>query len=142
MAAAEKLDAQYPSARIAYVFEAGTRGSGEIQKTFDWNYTDREQRPKLKLLSLKFEGKEFAPLQAADILAYELYRYFPRTVSPPPSSEVARDEIKVLAECPLKSWARLEDSEIFKWATIVEAAVVHHGYRRKPNRSMESRLKT
>jgi hypothetical protein len=121
------LSPNYPSARIAYVFEIGARGSGEVKKVFDWNYKDREQRPKLKLLSIKFEGKEFTPLQAADILAYELYRLVPHEIGLDANSGHRKTHISMLADCNMKSWGRLEERELFKWAEIVTAAADYHG---------------
>ena len=120
------LEPDYPSARIAYILEAGTNGSGEILKVFNWNYNDREQRPKLKLMSLKFEGKEFSPLQAADILAYELYRLAPHAIGADVTNRPRTDNLRMLSDCKLTSWIRLEDSELMKWARIIEVAAQHH----------------
>lgn len=63
------------NAWVSYVFESGTRGSGTILKIFNHNTIDPVQREYMRLLSLRFEPKkEFLPLQAADILAYEIYK--------------------------------------------------------------------
>jgi hypothetical protein len=60
---------------VSYVFEGGARGSGTVSKLFNHNVTDPVQKERMRLLSLRFEPKkEFLPLQAADILAYELYK--------------------------------------------------------------------
>ncbi len=57
----------------AYVMEDGARGKGEVLKAYDLMkglYGDSA-----RMLSIKFEGKRnFVPLQAADILAYELFK--------------------------------------------------------------------
>ena len=59
----------------SYVFEGGARGAGTILKIFQHNVNDPVQKERLRLLSLRFEPKrEFLPLQAADILAYEVYK--------------------------------------------------------------------
>jgi hypothetical protein len=97
--AAHILEPDYPSARVAYVFEAGTRGSGEIQKVFNWNFNDHEQRPRLKLISLSFEGKEFTPLQAADILAYELYKYLPHVIGMNVAYGPRTTDLSMLSDC-------------------------------------------
>lgn len=132
--AARILESGYPSARIAYVFEAGSRGAGEVMKVFDWNYKNREQRPKLKLLSLKFEGKEFSPLQAADILSYELYRLVPHEIGLDVKTGSRKEHVRMLADCKLKAWGRLEESELLKWAEIVTMASDHHGYSGRKRR--------
>jgi hypothetical protein len=128
---ARVLEPDYPSARIAYVFEAGTRGSGEISKVFNWNFDDREQRSKMKLLSITFEGKEFLPLQAADILAYELYRLVPHEIGIDVATRPRTENLSMLSDCKLKSWGRLEDAELTKWAAILEAAAQHHEPKQK-----------
>ena len=65
--------------QIAYVFESGDLGVGQIMKLVQANLMDEEQAAKLHLLSFRIEDKrKFVALQAADILAYELYQHFPR----------------------------------------------------------------
>ena len=144
--AARILEPGYPSARIAYFFEAGTRGSGEILKVFNWNYNDREQRPKLKLISIKFEGKEFPPLQAADILAYELYRRIPFDLGIQGAVGPRMENWNLLSDCKLRAWGRLEDAELFKWAQIVAASAIHNAPRSRlgghPKPASRGHLKT
>ncbi len=122
---AKLIEGDFPSARIAYVFEIGAPLSGEVHKVFNWNYKDPAQRAALKLLSIKFEGKEFAPLQAADILAYELYRYFP--VQAGLTDGPARiASMEMLKECKSTRWGRLSEDELFKWAEISTIATQYH----------------
>jgi hypothetical protein len=58
---------------MALVFEEGARGSGYVRKGFgelNRSFAD------YGLSSLSFAGKaDFEPLQAADILAYEIFRH-------------------------------------------------------------------
>lgn len=57
---------------IAYIYEAGAIGAGQVLKTFQENLADAGQKHALRLNSLDFKSKaDFVPLQAADILAYE-----------------------------------------------------------------------
>jgi len=64
---------------VAYVFEKGTEGQADILKMFNENMRDPARKEHFRLLSLRFEDKrKYLPLQAADILAYELYQHFPR----------------------------------------------------------------
>ncbi len=124
--AAELLAPGYPSARIAYVFEAGTKGSGAVKRVFDWNYTNREQRESLKLLSLKFEGKEFTPLQAADVLACELYRH---------GAYAKPFDLGMLSACKLKIWNRLDDQSLMNYARVADVAARYHGHSGRRNTS-------
>jgi hypothetical protein len=124
----------YPSARIAYTFERGSKGASEVQKMFDWNLSDLEQRGILRLESIRFRNKSTAQLQAADILAYELYRLLPHMLG---SKNRPRrtDILSMLAECKLRSWIALDERELTKFAQVSAAAAAYHGTSRKPRRS-------
>lgn len=64
---------------IDYVFETGDVGRGQVEKLFRYNQMNPEQAALLHVGGLRFEDKrKFGSLQAADILAYELYQHFPR----------------------------------------------------------------
>jgi hypothetical protein len=70
----EKSDEE---AVVAYVFEDGIKGSGRLTDAFSG--TSPEMRERYRYRSLTFGGKrDFLPLQAADLLAYETYRVMPR----------------------------------------------------------------
>jgi hypothetical protein len=116
--AAKLLDPQFPSARIKYIFEMGAEGTGQVLKTFRQNSKDPDQRTALKLLSLQFESKEFVPLQAADILAYELSRHLPRQLG----TNSRRPRVWHLK--PLSGvqriWGFMEDDELQKWTEILD----------------------
>jgi hypothetical protein len=59
-----------------YVLENGVAGQYQILNAYD-----ETERERFKVLSLRFEDKRnFVPLQAADILAYELYKELPQQV--------------------------------------------------------------
>jgi len=65
-------------ARAAYMYDAGTRGSGEILKSFSEVLKTKEQaaRDRYRLATVNFvDNREITPLQAADLLAYEVYRF-------------------------------------------------------------------
>jgi hypothetical protein len=66
-----------PGSRVALVFEAGARGRHQVQTAYDeLPYKTREY---MNFLSLTFGKKtEFEPLQAADILAYEQFKHYPK----------------------------------------------------------------
>jgi hypothetical protein len=64
---------------IAYVFDSVGKGHGDIQKAFLVNHHDPRTRELFRTHSLRFEDeKQSLPLQAADLLAYELHRELPR----------------------------------------------------------------
>ena len=104
--------------QVAYVFETGARGSGQVHKAFTWLEQNPGSKAEMRLLALSFQNKrEYCPLQAADILAYELYLYFPKSVKK--SGRPVRYGVKALAEAP-RDWGRLDMAVLEEWARIVE----------------------
>jgi len=103
--------------QIAYVFESGAPGYGQVLKVFRWNEQSPGDKEQMRLLSLSFQNKrEFCPLQAADILAYELYKYLPESGQP------TRYGIKALTDSP-RDWGYMDIAELEKWARILEIRV-------------------
>ncbi len=102
--------------RIAYVFESGSKGAGQVLRVFQYNMNEPVQREKTRVLSLRFEDKrDFLPLQASDILAYELYKESHRQRG----FENPRYPLTILADIP-RSWGRFDEVELRKWADILE----------------------
>lgn len=102
---------------IAYVFEAGTRGIGEFARVFGSVLKDPENKEYFRLLSLRFEGKQdFLPLQAADLLAYELYRELPRKAGWEQKS--VRYPLTALAAVP-RRWGYYDEGELRKLFEIL-----------------------
>jgi hypothetical protein len=67
---------------ITYILEDGAVGKGEITGVITPILSDPKQRRELRLKTLCFESKKhLLPLQAADILVYELYKHHNRTGS-------------------------------------------------------------
>ena len=60
---------------IHYVFEAGTEGAEQFNRTMNILYKNDEAREKNRIAGWSFESKATMPLQAADILAYEFYKF-------------------------------------------------------------------
>jgi hypothetical protein len=115
-------EAQAWDAWIAYVFESGTTGAGQILKVFQYNEQDTKEKEKLRLLSLRFENKrEFVPLQAADILAYELYQLLPRQLGIDPRP-VRSGVLSLLAANPTHNWGQLDEAAIKEWAERIDAS--------------------
>jgi hypothetical protein len=104
---------------FAYVVESGTKGFGQIDKVFQLNEQNPQQKAKLRLLSLRFENKrQYLPLQAADVVAYELYQQTPKQlglVQKPPRLF----SLSQLTRKP-KDWGYLDDQQMKQWAEIIE----------------------
>ncbi|HUG48057.1 MAG TPA: DUF3800 domain-containing protein [Candidatus Limnocylindria bacterium] len=120
---------------IAYVFESGTRGAGQVLKVFQANEQDAKQKDRLRLLSLRLENKrQFVPLQAADILAYELYQHLPRQLGTDPRPP-RRYALNQLRRQPPR-WGYLDDERLTLFAEAVELsariAVTEGWPHRKP----------
>jgi len=117
LSVAEWLRSKENDGWVAHVFEAGAHGRGELARIFGANIKDPEQKTYLRLLSLRFEDKrDFPPLQAADLLAYELYRDLPRGMGWEQKSP--RYPLTALAEVPHK-WGYLDGRQLRKWSEIL-----------------------
>jgi hypothetical protein len=116
---AEDLDKQGIRGGIAYVFESGCKGRGQINEIFKKNKQDPALRKEYRLLSLDFKDKkekEFVALQAADILAYELYRFLPVHLGM--NKYKPRDyNLEPLAAVAHR-WEYVGESELRKWAIV------------------------
>ena len=63
---------------VEYVMESGTRGSGALLKIHAVGSEEPGWLDNNRIVSLSFQNKRFfLPLQAADILAYELFKHLP-----------------------------------------------------------------
>lgn len=60
---------------IDWVFEAGTQGSGQIGHLLNALYSDVDARRDFRLRGWSFSGKDVLPLQAADVIAYEMFKH-------------------------------------------------------------------
>ena len=132
---AESLKPAGTPFQIAYVFESGDVGFGQALKLFQANKADPKQEESLHLLSLRFEDKrQFVALQAADILAYELYQHFPRQLGLDPR-EPRRYNLRQLAANRAWDWRFMSRERMRDWADIVDIAAriaVTEGWPRKP----------
>lgn len=105
---------------LAYVFESGQPGIDQIAKSFQYNEQVPEQKADLRLLSLAFQNKlDFVPLQAADILAYELFRHLPAQLGLVERPEVPRRNLQLLSDIP-HHWAYVNEEETAKWARVIK----------------------
>jgi hypothetical protein len=60
---------------IEWVFEAGTKGSVKVNEMFNRLYAIPDARDRLRIHGWSFRGKCILPLQAADVAAYEVYKF-------------------------------------------------------------------
>ena len=117
MALGEILRHEQIDSWVNYVFESGAKGSGQILKVFNSNVRYLEMKERYRLLSLRFEDKRaLLPLQAADIIAYELYKEMPRQLKK--HGREVRYPLSALSTIP-RSWGWLEDKELRKWSEIL-----------------------
>lgn len=103
---------------VAYTFEAGAEGTGQIQKLFADNYRDENTRRELRLDSLTFADKrQFPPLQAADLLAYELHKHLPRQLGQ--DDRPTRYTLRELAKSP-RTWAWMNADALRDWHHVID----------------------
>lgn len=115
---AELVKSLSSEAWIAYIFESGTVGAGEVLKVFQKNERDESQKHQLRLLSLRFENKrQFVPLQAADIVAYEMYRQLPKQIG----TDLRHPRLPILNQLMTlpKDWGYLDERELDKWNEVI-----------------------
>ena len=60
---------------IEWIFEAGTDGSGHIAHLFNALYANVQSRTDFRLSRWSFAGKDEPQLQAADLIAYEVFKH-------------------------------------------------------------------
>lgn len=135
---ASLVDEKYPSAKIAHVFEQGCSSGGAVLRNYLWNSKFPQNKKDLKLLSLKFENKRnFVPLQAADILAYELYKQLPKHIGI--DNQPARTQnLLMLKECADTSWITIDEAEMKKHSRF---AAIGEEYHQEVDRQKSSKKK-
>lgn len=119
----ESLKPEGSPFEIAYVFESGDVGVGQVMKLVQANLLDADQAAKMHLLSFRIEDKrKFVALQAADILAYELYQDFPRQMGTSPRPR-RRYNIEQLAANKSWDWRYMSRERMRDdWAQVLEMA--------------------
>ena len=81
--AAKVIKEHVPDARIAYVFESGTSRLGEVQQAFNEYLKKPAIKEEFGLISFATADKrDLMQLQAADIMAYEVYKLFEKGEDP------------------------------------------------------------
>ena len=119
----ESLKPEGSPFQIAYVFESGDLGVGQVMKLFQANLMDEKSAARFHLLSFRIEDKrKFVALQAADILAYELYQHFPRQMGTNPR-EPRRYNLNQLAANKSWDWRYMSRERMREdWSEILDIA--------------------
>lgn len=60
---------------LDWVFEAGTKGSAQFNRLMSALYADPDLRRDFRVNGWAFRSKAVVPLQAADVLAYEMFKH-------------------------------------------------------------------
>jgi hypothetical protein len=68
----EHSDYKHP---IQWIFEAGTIGQGQVNTMFESLFNDPLIRDQCHIRGWSFQRKELIPLQAADVLTYEVFKH-------------------------------------------------------------------
>ncbi|MBI4281890.1 MAG: DUF3800 domain-containing protein [Chloroflexi bacterium] len=98
---------------MEYSFEDGAEGRGELLTFYDKQKAyGRANMRNLRMVGLAFRDKRvYLPLQAADILAYELFREFPRSQGLQERRSV-RYPLASLHEPPFSQWHYLDEERL------------------------------
>jgi hypothetical protein len=124
-----RLLREEPDQWAAYVAGAGVKGRGKILDTFARGAKKPEWKSEFRALSLRFENpRQFLPLQAADIVAYELHHLLPRVrgldVRP-----VRRHRLEALDAAPRRKWIDLTDETLENFAKALSIKVEYEAER-------------
>ena len=107
-----------------HVLEDGARGKGEVLAAYEALTEIPDGKASTRILSLRFEDKRnFVPLQAADILAYELYKEHPNQTGQRDSQQ--RMPFHLLFQMPHR-WIYLGEQEIRTFAVVADLIAQRH----------------
>jgi len=95
------------SGPVNFVFEAGTIGVGQISAMFRVLHKDLWCRQKYHIGTWSFGGKDILPLQAADTIAYEWYKFVDNEAIQGHRREMRQSAVDLLRE---------DEYEYFRWA--------------------------
>ncbi len=111
-----------PDQQVAYVFESGAPGHGQLERILRDNMHDPEAPDHVRIVSVGFENKrQLTPLQAADILAYELYKHLPRQLGLD-HRPIRRTNLEQLAHIP-HDWGVLDEAQLKQFAYVITIAL-------------------
>jgi hypothetical protein len=78
--------------------------------------SDELTRREMRVNSIVFRDKRETPLQAADLLAYEMYKHLPRQLGT--DARPVRYTLRELAKLP-RRWGWLDADELRKWHFVL-----------------------
>jgi hypothetical protein len=122
---ATSLDLIGARGKVAYVFEAGAPGAGEVAKVFNDIIASPGASQLNRVLSIGFESKrKYVGLQGADIPAYELRGQVQKQhgLDPHPTRTYIMTR---LGEVP-HYWGYVGQAEMRKWSRIIEIRAKLH----------------
>lgn len=123
---------------IACVFERGAEGVGEVTKSYRRLTRDKAFRQYTTLASLSFEDKrKLVPLQAADILAYELHRRV-QTQLGLDARPRRNHPLAVLSQRP-NAWVHFKEGALKDWSRALSKDTTGWTLNVKPDGGLEAR---
>ncbi|MCI0886434.1 MAG: hypothetical protein J4N92_09635 [Chloroflexi bacterium] len=112
-AAIDKARESFPDARIAYVFESGSEGYPEVERSFQECHSKPHIRDEFGLISLTdMDKRKDMRLQAADILAYEVYKLYQKGDNPNSTTFKARYPLRVISNKMPGVWTTPSDEMV------------------------------
>jgi hypothetical protein len=109
---------------LRWVFEAGTRGHGQVDRMFNVLYSDPETRRDYLIGGWSFESKDTVPLQSADVVAYEFSKYLANLgTRPTRKSALGLFRMEELN----RRFATWDEKQLRKW--LARQATVGHSLR-------------
>ena len=106
--------------RVMYYYEDGAEGKGQVERLAHALQASPTNRERHRFLDLEFKDKvDFAPLQAADILAYELYRRVDEQLKE--SGRLTRYPLRVLAANPFM-WDTIRVRDLMAYERVASLA--------------------
>lgn len=100
---------------IQWVFETGTEGERQVAQMFQATYADEVYRQRSRLGGWSFLGKDTAPLQSADLLAYECFKYLSNQIVEPSKRRPLR-----------ASWLDLLKDEQYSYVKVFNRQSLEH----------------
>jgi hypothetical protein len=90
---------------IQFVFEAGTLGQGKVNSIFEVLYRNRDLPQNSLIGGWSFQSKNVLPLQAADTVAYEFYRFLKNELIDDPKRPLRLSAKGLFRPCDTKYFA-------------------------------------
>lgn len=106
--------------------EAGNKKASFVNDLYQKVNTDQRARKILRIEKISFTGKSYIPLQAADLLAYKVYRYHPNW-----DTDNMEEALRELTKDSNKVEIKLYDVDDLRNALIINQAFDKNFIKRK-----------